>query len=149
MDHRAARTRHRHTGRRRRAAADEPVRHPRPGRDHPPRLPRRTVDRLPQPRAGRRTHPQTPRPAGRHRDRPGPVADRVARGTLTGAAKIGKAVGKVIGKYKVGKHFHRTITDTSFTYHRDQAAIDAEAALDGIYVLRTCVAARPSTPPPW
>ena len=42
-------------------------------------------------------------------------------------------------KYKMGKHFHPTITDTGFTYHRDQPRIDAEAALDGIYVLRTSV----------
>ena len=40
---------------------------------------------------------------------------------------------------RVVKHFHTTITDTAFTYHRDQARIDAEAALDGIYVLRTSV----------
>ena len=62
-----------------------------------------------------------------------------ARGTLTGAGEIGKAVGKVIDKYKMGKHFHTTITDTTLTYRRDQARIDAEAALDGIYVLRTSV----------
>src|SRR5207245_1558508 len=37
------------------------------------------------------------------------------------------------------KHFHLTITDTEFTYHRNQQRIDAEAALDGIYVLRTSV----------
>ena len=67
------------------------------------------------------------------------VADRVTRGTLAGAGEIGKAVGKVIDKHKMGKHFHTTITDTTFTYHRDQARIDAEAALDGIYVLRTSV----------
>jgi hypothetical protein len=67
------------------------------------------------------------------------VADRVTRGTLAGAGKIGIAVGKAIGKYKMGKHFHITITDTAFTYHRDTAGIDAEAALDGIYVLRTSV----------
>src|SRR4029077_4055706 len=53
------------------------------------------------------------------------VADRVARGTLAGAAKIGISVGKAIGKYKMGKHFHITITDTTFTYHRDTAGIDA------------------------
>lgn len=69
------------------------------------------------------------------------IAERVARGTLTGAGKIGEAVGKVIAKRKVGKHFRRDITDTSFTYRRDQAGIDAEAALDGIYVLRTSVPA--------
>jgi hypothetical protein len=39
----------------------------------------------------------------------------------------------------MGKHFHTTITDTTFTYRRDTARIDAEAALDGIYVLRTSV----------
>src|ERR1700757_395377 len=69
------------------------------------------------------------------------IAERVTRGTLTGAGKIGEAVGKVIAKRKVGKHFRRDITDTSFTYQRDQAGIDAEAALDGIYVLRTSVPA--------
>ena len=67
------------------------------------------------------------------------VADRVARGTLTGAGDIGTAVGKVIDKHKMGKHFHTTITDTTLTYRRDQARIDAEAHLDGIYVLRTSV----------
>jgi hypothetical protein len=69
------------------------------------------------------------------------IAQRVARGSLAGAGKIGEAVGRVINKHKVGKHFHRAITDTSLTYHRDTAAIDAEAALDGIYVLRTSVPA--------
>ena len=69
------------------------------------------------------------------------IKDRVERGTLSGAAEIGKAIGKVSGKYKVDKHFHTRITDTSFTFERNQAAIDAEAALDGIYVLRTSVTA--------
>jgi hypothetical protein len=67
------------------------------------------------------------------------IAERVGNGTLSGADKIGIAVGKVSGKFKVGKLFHLTITDTGFAYHRDQAAIDAQAALDGIYVLRTSV----------
>jgi hypothetical protein len=69
------------------------------------------------------------------------IKTRVDAGTLTGAGKIGIAVGKDAGKYKMGKHFCLTITDTEFTYHRDQQRIDAEAALDGIYVLRTSVAA--------
>ncbi len=64
------------------------------------------------------------------------IADRVHRGALAGAGKIGETIGKVIGKYKVGKHFHRQITDTTFTYQRDHAGIDAEARLDGIYVER-------------
>jgi hypothetical protein len=69
------------------------------------------------------------------------VADRVTRATLTGAGEIGKAVGKVIDKHKMGKHFHTTITDTTLTYRRDTARIAAEAELDGIYVLRTSVPA--------
>jgi hypothetical protein len=69
------------------------------------------------------------------------IAKRVDKGRLTGTDKIGEAVGKVIGKYKMSKHFHRTITDTSFTYNRNQDNIDAEAALDGIYVIRTSVPA--------
>jgi len=69
------------------------------------------------------------------------IAERVSRGTLTGAGRIGEAVGRVITKHKVGKHFQRTITDTSFTFERDQRGIAAEAALDGIYVLRTSVPA--------
>jgi hypothetical protein len=69
------------------------------------------------------------------------IAKRVEKGRLTGADKIGEAVGKVIGKYKVAKHFHTDITDTGFTYNRNQDNIDAEAALDGIYVIRTSVPA--------
>jgi hypothetical protein len=69
------------------------------------------------------------------------IAARVARGTLAGADAIGVEVGKVIGTYKVGKHFKITITPASFTYHRDTAKIDAEGELDGIYVLRTPMAA--------
>ncbi len=76
----------------------------------------------------------------------GPIKSRVQSGRLAGAADIGKAVGKVIGKYKVAKHFDTTISDDSFTYHRNQAAIDAEAALDGIYVIRTSVDAAELAP---
>jgi hypothetical protein len=65
------------------------------------------------------------------------VATRVQRGTLAGADAIGLEVGKVIGIYKVGKHFQLAITATSFTYARDTAKIQAEAELDGLYVLRT------------
>jgi hypothetical protein len=56
---------------------------------------------------------------------------------LHGAAEIGKALGGVFGQRKVAKHFTTTITDHSFGFTRNQAAIAAEAALDGIYVLRT------------
>jgi hypothetical protein len=70
-----------------------------------------------------------------------PVAARVAAGRLTGAAKIGVEVGKVISKYKTGKHFAVAITDDSLTVERRQDQIAAEAALDGFYVLRTPVPA--------
>jgi hypothetical protein len=70
-----------------------------------------------------------------------PVMARVAAGRLAGAAKIGVEAGKVINKYKAGKHFEVTITDDGLTVTRRQAQIDAEAALDGIYVIRTPVPA--------
>jgi len=69
-----------------------------------------------------------------------PIAARVAAGRLAGAA-IGVEAGKVIARYKTGKHFELTITDTSLTVQRRQDQIEAEAALDGFYVLRTPVPA--------
>jgi hypothetical protein len=70
-----------------------------------------------------------------------PLTGRVAAGRLAGAADIGIEVGKVISKYKTGKHFAVTITDDSLIVARRQDQIDAEAALDGFYVLRTPVPA--------
>jgi hypothetical protein len=70
-----------------------------------------------------------------------PVIARVRAGRLAGAAEIGVAVGKVINAYKVAKHFDVAITDTALTVTRRQAQIAAEAALDGIYVLRTSLPA--------
>ena len=70
-----------------------------------------------------------------------PIIARVAADRLTGADKIGVAVGKVINKHKMGKHFDYTITDTSLAVERRHDQIAAEAALDGIYVLRTTVPA--------
>ncbi|MGH2852499.1 MAG: IS1634 family transposase [Solirubrobacteraceae bacterium] len=65
------------------------------------------------------------------------IAQRVKRGSLSGAAQIGLAVGPAARRYKVAKHFDLHITDTSLTFERKRAQIDAEAALDGIYILRT------------
>ena len=70
-----------------------------------------------------------------------PLLARVRSGRLQGAGEIGVEVGKVITKYKTGKHFAVTITDTTLTVTRKQDQIDAEAALDGFYVLRTPVPA--------
>jgi hypothetical protein len=61
------------------------------------------------------------------------------RKPLRGADEIGLAVGKVIGRRKVAKHFDLTITDDSLSFTRDHAAIAKEGALDGFYVLRTNV----------
>jgi hypothetical protein len=70
-----------------------------------------------------------------------PLIARVRAGRLSGKDKIGIEVGKVIGKYNVAKHFEVTITDDSLTATRRQAQIEEEAALDGLYVLRTPVPA--------
>src|SRR3989442_1154687 len=55
-----------------------------------------------------------------------PVSARVQAGKLTGASKIGVATGKIINKYKMGKHFDIPITDTSLAITRKQDQIDAE-----------------------
>ncbi len=67
------------------------------------------------------------------------VATRREKRPLRGADQIGLRVGKGLGRFKMAKHFAIEITDTRFTYRRKQEAIDAEASLDGIYVLRTSV----------
>jgi len=61
---------------------------------------------------------------------------------LCGQDKIGVRVGRVLARSKVGKHFTYEITEDGFTFERDQVSIDNEAALDGIYVLRTSVPAQ-------
>jgi hypothetical protein len=63
------------------------------------------------------------------------------RQPLHGADKIGLAVGALLGRRKVAKHFRITITDDQLSFTRDHAAIATEAALDGFYVLRTSVPA--------
>ena len=70
-----------------------------------------------------------------------PLITRVQAGRLTGAGPIGIEVGKVISRYKTSKHFPVTITDTTLAIERRQDQIDAEAALDGFYVLRTPIPA--------
>jgi hypothetical protein len=48
-------------------------------------------------------------------------------------------VGKVVNRYKVAKHFKLNIQENSFSYERNTHSIESEAALDGLYVIRTCV----------
>jgi hypothetical protein len=59
------------------------------------------------------------------------------RNPLRGEQEIALRVGRVIDRYRMAKHFDLTIADARFTWKRKQAQIDAEAALDGLYVIRT------------
>lgn len=74
------------------------------------------------------------------------IAAAVTAGRLTGAAKIGTRYGRVIGRYKMGKHFTTEIADGVFSYARNAESIAAEAALDGIYVVRTSIRAEQMDP---
>lgn len=75
------------------------------------------------------------------------IKARVDAARLVGQDKIGVAVGKVVNTYKVAKHFELFITDNSFTFERLTEGIAAEAALDGLYIIRTSVkAARMDAP---
>ena len=69
------------------------------------------------------------------------ITAMVEAGRLKDPAKIGVRAGKVINKRKVAKHFILDIGERTFTWRRDQDNIDAEAAFDGIYVIRTPVPA--------
>lgn len=70
-----------------------------------------------------------------------PIIQAVEAGRLVGADRIGLKVGRIIHTYKMAKHLDVTITDASLTITRRQDQINAEAALDGIYVLRTTIGA--------
>jgi transposase len=70
------------------------------------------------------------------------IKARVGTRKLSGEDKIGVAVGKVVNRYKVAKHFELTITDQAFAYARRPENIAAEAALDGLYIIRTSVQAQ-------
>ena len=68
------------------------------------------------------------------------AATRREKRRLSGESKIGARVGKVIGRYKMAKHFEWSIDEKEgFTYRRNASSIAAEAALDGLYVVRTSV----------
>jgi hypothetical protein len=64
----------------------------------------------------------------------------VERGSLSGAGKIGVRVGRVLNKYKVAKHFELVIEENRFAYRVLEESVAAEAALDGVYVIRTALA---------
>jgi transposase len=67
----------------------------------------------------------------------GEIAERVKQGTLRGEAEIGLAAGAVWNRWRVKKHFELEIEDARFSFRRKTEQIAQEAALDGIYVLRT------------
>ena len=69
------------------------------------------------------------------------VRTMVQSGRLRGQDKIGVRVGKVVNQYKVAKHFTLDIQDQVFAFQRQTGNITAEAALDGIYVIRTSLKA--------
>ncbi len=69
------------------------------------------------------------------------IKARVDAGRLAGQDEIGLRVGKVVNQYKVAKHFELAIGDHTFTFGRKHDAIAAEAALDGLYLIRTSVSA--------
>jgi transposase len=69
------------------------------------------------------------------------IKARVDAGKLTGQDAIGLRVGKRINQYKVGKHFELAIGDQAFSFQRKPDSIAAEAALDGLYLIRTSLLA--------
>ncbi len=69
------------------------------------------------------------------------IKARVDAAKLSARERIGLRVGKVINQYKVAKHFELAIGETTFTFARKHEGITAEAALDGIYIIRTSVSA--------
>jgi hypothetical protein len=69
------------------------------------------------------------------------IKTRVGAGKLAGKDAIGVRVGKVVNQYKVGKHFELDIGETTFAFGRKADSIAAEAALDGVYIIRTSVPA--------
>lgn len=74
------------------------------------------------------------------------VQSMVANGRMRGKDKIGVRVGRVVNKYKVAKHFVLDIDDESFAFSRNEESIREEAALDGLYVIRTSLPAERMEP---
>src|SRR5207244_12080134 len=69
------------------------------------------------------------------------IKHRVDTAKLVGQATIGVRVGRIINQYKVGKHFALSIGAAAFSFQRQHHSIAAEAALDGVYIIRTSVPA--------
>ena len=70
-----------------------------------------------------------------HRELLDHIVDRHAGFQVSKTTDTGVRVGRVLGRFKMGKHFRYEITDHGFDYQRDEAHIAAEALLDGLYVM--------------
>jgi hypothetical protein len=144
--HCPARPRYRGPGPRRRAAADVAVRRPELRRDHRREI---TDARYPGERLVCCRNPALAAQRAAEREsllaateeELGKIRASVQAGRLKDADKIGIKVGKVINQRKVGKHFITDIGDGRFGWRRDEEKIAAEAALDGIYIIRTSATA--------
>jgi hypothetical protein len=138
LDHRAARTGDQGPAEQRPDAAHavRPARH---GIHHLARFSRRAAGGLPQSRSRRRARPQARRAADATETDLAAIKARVERkrNPLRGTAEIALAVGEVFNTHKMRKHFDLTITDDAFSFARKTAEIAAEAATDGLYVVRT------------
>ena len=75
------------------------------------------------------------------------VATSRSKQRLAGKAEIGLRAGQVLNRFKVAKHFELSITDTHLSYQRQSHTIEADAQLDGLYVIRTSVSAKTLTAP--
>jgi hypothetical protein len=62
---------------------------------------------------------------------------KINRGFLWGKGRIGLRIGRIINKYRVAKHFNLSISDNDFTYEINPKSVSAEAAFDGVYIIRT------------
>ena len=94
---------------------------------------------LPQPSSRRTAHPQTPEllAASENQLQTIVTATRRPRRPLRGIERIALQMARSIDRSRMAKRFDTEITEDSFSFSRDQDNIAAEAALDGIYVLRT------------
>ena len=117
------------------------VRRAGPRRGHQRGVSRRTADRVPQSPAGRQRQRKRQELLAATEEDLAPIAAATTRKNrpLRGAAEIGLRVGKVINRHKVAKHFVTTITDDTFTFHRDDERIATEQQLDGLYIVRSNV----------
>ena len=154
LDHRLASSGDQAIGRRGWAIAAVAVRSSRHGRDHQPRLSRRAPGGLQEPAPGRGAHAQAGRVAGSYREGTDPHPGPRAAAEQAAARRRGDRPGgrRSVGPAQDGQAFQITISDEAISFARNDAAIGAEAALDGIPRVRpkagsrTCYVVRTNLP---